>query len=205
MLHPFHLRCTFWNYAAPYKVELHPSELSRSLGDRHPVASGTRMKRSADAEQVGTGIRRLNQVPECSNTGLGCWMPEWRCRRHQPQCRCPSMPFTYTKNTMQVENWRPKVLGQEACKCVILIFFWTWLFCENSLWRIYRIEIAEEKINRKRAKNIKNCFYENPWNVRFRRRPVVSRSVLSVHTLLYFVIYILLFNVIKFLYVCLKL
>ncbi len=37
------------------------------------------------------GLRKPSPVTECSLTGLSCWMPEWRCRRHRPRYRCPAM------------------------------------------------------------------------------------------------------------------
>ncbi len=39
----------------------------------------------------GTGIRVPSPVPDCSGTGLRHRMPECRCWRHRPRCRCPAM------------------------------------------------------------------------------------------------------------------
>ncbi len=39
----------------------------------------------------GIGIIVPLSVPECHGTGLRCWMPKNRCRRHRPRCRCPAL------------------------------------------------------------------------------------------------------------------
>ena len=44
--------------------------------------------------QSSTAIRGLSLVPECYGTGLRSWMPECRCQRHCPLCRCPAMLYS---------------------------------------------------------------------------------------------------------------
>ncbi len=46
-------------------------------------------------QSVRYRIRGPSLVQECSDTGLRYRMPEFRCRWHQPRCRCPAMLSAY--------------------------------------------------------------------------------------------------------------
>jgi hypothetical protein len=98
-LNPTELRCTLLSYAVHYWATQHDSltELPSVLDYSHLFLS--------IAGLSGTEIRvpqvQVPPVPECYGTGLRCRMPEFRCRRHRPRCRCPAM---------LVHSWRFSVL-----------------------------------------------------------------------------------------------
>ncbi len=86
--------------------------------------------------QSGSGKRGPSPVPECSGTGLRYRMPERRCRRHRPRCRCPAMVFMpfekfasacWVKGEMirpvaEATRNRNKEIGTSASGWGILIF-----------------------------------------------------------------------------------
>jgi hypothetical protein len=49
------------------------------------------------SDQSGTGMTMPEAVgyqnKGSSDTGLRCWVPEYRCRRHWSRCRCPAMVY----------------------------------------------------------------------------------------------------------------
>jgi hypothetical protein len=51
--------------------------------------------RSVDGSRGGHRHWQVGRMPspvsECSGTGMRCWVPEYRCRRHWSRCRCPAM------------------------------------------------------------------------------------------------------------------
>jgi hypothetical protein len=64
---------------------------SYSSDFRHLIFPVPDWKKCQCWNQPDNGIRKSSAVTECSVTGLSCWMPEWRCRRHRPRYRCPAM------------------------------------------------------------------------------------------------------------------
>jgi hypothetical protein len=138
-----------WTCAA--WVSLSPPTINTSSIDVQGVSSqsGTGMNRNADygtslVPELGDPVRFRNApVPKCSGTGLRYRMPECRCRRHRPRCRCPAMPFSVnreifsalTQTAMKfVPHWlifRPDV-HVETVKIWTLAehmrkFVWRWL------------------------------------------------------------------------------
>ncbi len=63
----------------------------QKCGYRKQSSTGIRGPSPVPEKQSSTGIRGPSPVPEWSGTGLRYRMPECRCRRHRPRCRCPAM------------------------------------------------------------------------------------------------------------------
>ncbi len=62
---------------------------------RHPVDPVPEWTKIQIPKPVRYRNKGPSPVPECSDTGLRCRMPEWRCRWHGPRCQCPAMVITH--------------------------------------------------------------------------------------------------------------
>jgi hypothetical protein len=67
----------------------------RTVG--HPVSPVPEWTKMPTPDPSGTGISKpvRYRTPIAPASGLREWMPECRCRRHRPRCRCPAIVITY--------------------------------------------------------------------------------------------------------------
>ncbi len=113
------LHSTLLSYAVPYWATLFSSELrstmratihpSRATFSTHTFVQFCQMPECWTVQVPGYP----SPAPECYGTGLRCWMPEYQCRLHQPQCQCPAMLFSKEnrRKSIQILYRRCKLLA----------------------------------------------------------------------------------------------